>query len=281
MAEKIQLSLLTILNEWPTRKLPQSRFDDEVRAAMNGMTVFVREFNANVPKLNGLGDQVAQDGLVSAQNAEKAKASETAAKASENAAKATQSEVKSFVSGAKTDINTTISTAKTDIGNTIATAKSDLNATIAAADTSLAGKITAADSAMQSQVGAAAKSAQEAAASASVASQKAGDASESADEAKAVADEFYNLEIKVEENPTVPGFAVLDRDKNTLTLRIPKGEKGDKGEPGPAGDITTAIESSFFQFVIEDGDLVLKYAGHEPATAFSINSDGYLEVEVV
>lgn len=303
MAEKIQLSLLTILNEWPTRKLPQNRFDDEVRKAMNGMTVFVRDFNENVPKLNGICDQVAEDGLVSAQNAENALASEKAAKASEDAARVMQAEITEAIDEAQTDIGETIADAKTDIGNAISTAKSNMDATIAgarfdmdvtiadaktditekiiAADANMAGKIKNADAAMRVQVKAAEKSAKDAAASADVASNKAVDASASAGEAKAKADELYNLQINIEESPTVPGFAVLDRNKNTLTLRVPKGEKGDKGEPGPAGDITTAIESSFFQFVIEDGDLVLKYAGHEPATAFSINSDGYLEVEVV
>ncbi len=65
-----------------------------------------------------------------------------------------------------------------------------------------------------------------------------------------------------------------------------KGEKGDPGEPGPAGpkgepgDITTALDVTFIQFVVDgDGDLALNYTGTaQPDADFSINADGELEV---
>ena len=65
-----------------------------------------------------------------------------------------------------------------------------------------------------------------------------------------------------------------------------KEEKGDPGEPGPAGpkgepgDITTALDVTFIQFVVDgDGDLALNYTGTaQPDADFSINADGELEV---
>lgn len=70
-------------------------------------------------------------------------------------------------------------------------------------------------------------------------------------------------------------------------LQGEKGEKGDPGEPGPAGpkgepgDITTALDATFIQFVVDgDGDLALNYTGTaQPDTDFSINADGELEVK--
>ena len=66
-----------------------------------------------------------------------------------------------------------------------------------------------------------------------------------------------------------------------------KGEKGDSGEPGPqgpkgeTGDITTALDATFIQFVVDgDGDLALNYTGTaQPDADFSINADGELEVK--
>ena len=69
-------------------------------------------------------------------------------------------------------------------------------------------------------------------------------------------------------------------------LQGEKGEKGDPGEPGPqgpkgeAGDITTALDATFIQFVVDgDGDLAMNYTGAaQPEAAFSIDADGELEV---
>ena len=70
-------------------------------------------------------------------------------------------------------------------------------------------------------------------------------------------------------------------------LQGEKGEKGDPGEPGPAGpkgepgDISTALDATFIQFVVDgDGDLALNYTGTaQPDADFSINADGELEVK--
>ena len=70
-------------------------------------------------------------------------------------------------------------------------------------------------------------------------------------------------------------------------LQGEKGEKGDSGEPGPqgpkgeTGDITTALDATFIQFVVDgDGDLALNYTGTaQPDADFSINADGELEVK--
>lgn len=70
-------------------------------------------------------------------------------------------------------------------------------------------------------------------------------------------------------------------------LQGEKGEKGDPGEPGPAGpkgepgDITTALDATFIQFVVDgDGNLALNYTGTaQPDADFSINADGELEVK--
>ena len=69
-------------------------------------------------------------------------------------------------------------------------------------------------------------------------------------------------------------------------LQGEKGEKGDPGEPGPqgpkgeTGDITTALDATFIQFVVDgDGDLAMNYTGAaQPEAAFSIDTDGELEV---
>lgn len=69
-------------------------------------------------------------------------------------------------------------------------------------------------------------------------------------------------------------------------LQGEKGEKGDPGEPGPqgpkgeTGDITTALDATFIQFVVDgDGDLAMNYTGAaQPEAAFSIDADGELEV---
>ena len=65
-----------------------------------------------------------------------------------------------------------------------------------------------------------------------------------------------------------------------------RGDKGDPGEPGPqgpkgeTGDITTALDATFIQFVVDgDGDLAMNYTGAaQPEAAFSIDADGELEV---
>ena len=65
-----------------------------------------------------------------------------------------------------------------------------------------------------------------------------------------------------------------------------QGEKGDPGEPGPqgpkgeTGDISTALDATFIQFVVDgDGDLAMNYTGAaQPEAAFSIDADGELEV---
>ena len=70
-------------------------------------------------------------------------------------------------------------------------------------------------------------------------------------------------------------------------LQGEKGEKGDPREPGPqgpkgeTGDITTALDATFIQFVVDgDGDLAMNYTGAaQPEADFSINADGELEVK--
>lgn len=50
---------LTPVNEWPTRKLPQDRFDDAVKTAMDQMSVMVDELNsAFIPQTNEVIDTV-------------------------------------------------------------------------------------------------------------------------------------------------------------------------------------------------------------------------------
>lgn len=63
-----------------------------------------------------------------------------------------------------------------------------------------------------------------------------------------------------------------------------KGEKGDIGPAGPqgpkgeAGDITTALDASFYQFLVDGPNLVLSYTA-VPDAAYSINGNGELVVE--
>ena len=99
-----------------------------------------------------------------------------------------------------------------------------------------------------------------------------------------------SLATTIEESASSPGFAVLDLQNNILRLGVPRGpqgiqgvqgvqgERGLPGPPGPAGDITTALAATFVQFVVESGNLVLKYAGAPLDATFSINPSGQLEV---
>ena len=117
-----------------------------------------------------------------------------------------------------------------------------------------------------------------------------------------------NLACTVEESTDSPGFLVIDWANNVLRLGVPRGpqgiqgvqgeqgiqgvqgpqgvpgpqgeqgERGIPGPPGPAGDITTALAASFVQFVVESGNLVLKYTGAPLDASFSINPSGQLEV---
>ena len=117
-----------------------------------------------------------------------------------------------------------------------------------------------------------------------------------------------SLATTIEESTDSPGFAILDLSNNILRLGVPRGpqgiqgvqgeqgiqgvqgpqgiqgvqgvqgERGLPGPPGPAGDITTAFAATFVQFVVEGGNLVLKYAGAPLDATFSINQSGQLEV---
>ena len=117
-----------------------------------------------------------------------------------------------------------------------------------------------------------------------------------------------NLACTVEESVGSPGFLVIDWTGNILRLGVPRGpqgiqgvqgeqgiqgvqgprgvpgpqgeqgERGIPGPPGPAGDITTALSATFVQFVVESGNLVLKYAGVPLDASFAINQFGQLEV---
>ena len=59
MSRNTQIPRLTPVNEWPTRKLPQERFDDAVRTAMNQMSGMVGELNDDfIPAVNGIVDDV-------------------------------------------------------------------------------------------------------------------------------------------------------------------------------------------------------------------------------
>ena len=63
-----------------------------------------------------------------------------------------------------------------------------------------------------------------------------------------------------------------------------KGEKGDTGPAGPqgpkgeAGDITTALDTSFYQFLVDGPNLVLSYTT-APDVVYSVNGNGELVAE--
>lgn len=59
----------------------------------------------------------------------------------------------------------------------------------------------------------------------------------------------------------------------------PKGDAGPQGPKGDTGDITTALDATFLQLVINNsGDLVLNYAGNTPDSTWVINDNGEVEV---
>ena len=59
----------------------------------------------------------------------------------------------------------------------------------------------------------------------------------------------------------------------------PKGDAGPQGPKGDTGDITTALDATFLQLVINNsGDLVLNYAGNTPDSTWAINDNGEVEV---
>ena len=95
---------LTPVNEWPTRKLPQDRFDDAVKTAMDQMSVMVDELNsAFIPQTNEAVEVINNispniDTILDAPNqaaaaaasAQSAASSETAAAQSASAASASE-----------------------------------------------------------------------------------------------------------------------------------------------------------------------------------------------
>lgn len=74
---------------------------------------------------------------------------------------------------------------------------------------------------------------------------------------------------------------------NIKGVKGDKGETGDQGSPGPVGSPgvqgpmgTSPWAAAFGQFRIEDSYLKMDYVGVEPATNFTINSNGELEATV-
>lgn len=82
------LALLSAVSEWPTRRLPQTRFDEQVRACMGQLSVMVAQLNGDfIPMLNSMiayNDNTRAQCLQAAANA----------LASQKAAEACASEVK-------------------------------------------------------------------------------------------------------------------------------------------------------------------------------------------
>lgn len=303
--ERSQIAQLTPVNKWPTRRLPQDRFDSEVKTAMDQMSTMVEGLNGDfIPKVNAINLEIEQSVSDTASNVEAAANSAAAALASQNAAK--DSEDAAAVSLEETNRNvatTADNVAKTD-ANVESTDQSVVDARQAVADA-------------EKVVADAMKDAQDMAdltlENAKKTLQKILDAQSKIDndtsDVKEIHTELINLAITVEESKESPGFSLLDRDKNSLRIGVPRGPqgiKGDKGDPGtngrdgidgkdgkdgkdgargpvgPAGNITTALNAQFIQFeVAEDGQLYLKYTGDDYSGAsFSITDDGYLEVSV-
>ena len=54
-----QIPLLSLIGEFPTRKLPQNRFDETVKANMSQLSLFTKEMDEQViPALNSLTTEV-------------------------------------------------------------------------------------------------------------------------------------------------------------------------------------------------------------------------------
>ena len=195
------ISNLTPVEEWPTRKLPQDRFDDAVKTAMDQMSVMVNELNSNfIPRTNEAIDTIndistdlptildspnqaaaaaasAQQAATSASQAGQSAsaASNSAQNASNSAATATSKATEAGQSASAA------STSALDASNSANTATS--KATEAAQSASAASN--SAQNA-ESSASAASSSAQQAAGSASTAASEANRAKEEADRAASV-----------------------------------------------------------------------------------------------
>lgn len=98
-----QIALLAVVEEWPTRKLPQDRYDAVVKKSMKQMSAMVGGLNGDfIPKVNAINIRVQENADKSAQSETNARASEVAARASENAAKASETSARDLAGAAKT-----------------------------------------------------------------------------------------------------------------------------------------------------------------------------------
>ena len=208
------ISNLTPVKEWPTRKLPQDRFDDAVKTAMDQMSVMVDELNENfipqtnesVKVINKISPNI--DTILDAPNqAAAAAASAQSAASSKTAAAQSASEAASSKTAAAQSATeaaasaSSASSSETAAAQSASSASSSKAASAQSASEAAASETAAASSASSATASktAAAQSATEAAASASsaessktAAAQSASTASSEADRAEKEADRAKN-----------------------------------------------------------------------------------------
>lgn len=243
MAKK--LSPLTPVNEWPTRKLPQQRFDDEVKKSMNQMSGMVDEINNPfIPTVNEIIDDVnvcvenieliqaapghadtaqkkAQEAAASAtkaqqqatiatQKATAAAASAAAAAQSEKDAQTAQSAAETAQAAAEASKNAAATSATTATQKANAAATSATNAQQQA--TTATQKATAAATSASQAATSATKAQQQA----TIATQKATAAQSAQEAAEAARDEAQNIAGVGPATPGAIGFVKPD-SKTTVT----------------------------------------------------------------
>lgn len=186
MAKK--LSPLTPVNEWPTRKLPQQRFDDEVKTSMNQMSKMISELNNPfIPTVNEIIDDV----NVCVENIELIQAAPGHAataqqKAQEAAASATKAQQQATLATQKATAAASSAAAAAQSEKDAQTAQAAAEAAQAAAEASKNAAATSANTATQ-KANAAAASATTAQQQATTATQKASAAATSASQSAASA----------------------------------------------------------------------------------------------
>ena len=243
MANK--LSPLTHVNVWPTRKLPQQRFDDEVKKSMDQMSKMIAELNNPfIPTINEISGDVnvcvenieliqAAPGHAATAQQKAQEAAASATKAQKQATIATQKATAAAASAAaaaqsEQDAHTAQSAAET----AQAAAEASKNAAATSANTATQKANAAAASATTAQqqatlstqkANAAATSASQAATSATkaqkqatIATQKATAAQSAQEAAEAARDEAQNIAGVGPATPGAIGFVKPD-SKTTVT----------------------------------------------------------------
>ena len=183
------ISNLTPVEEWPTRKLPQDRFDDAVKTAMDQMSVMVGELNsAFIPQTNETIDTINDfspnlPAILDAPN-QAAAAAASAQKATQSSTKAAQSATEAAASASSA------SASKTAAAQSATTAKDEADSAVQSASSAASSKTAAAQSSTKAAQSAteAAASASSASASKTAAAQSAATAKDEADRAKEEAD---------------------------------------------------------------------------------------------